>query len=92
MEANEQLAWMVYGGLKSYAALKNRRMTISIEKVIELMDGILLQDRANIYETISKSRQIGKLAESYQRAREAMAEKGEDGSKKAEGQVSVHKN
>jgi len=91
MEANEQLAWMIYGGLKSYAALKNKRLQISIEEVVELMDGILIQDRVAVLETISGSREIGKLAQSYQEARETMAEEGK-GSKKVKGQVSVHKN
>lgn len=89
MEPNEQLAWMVYGGMKSHASIKNRRLDISIEQVIEIIDGVLLQDRAAILETIAASRQIGKLAESYQQARESMAEGEEYGlSKKAQGQVS----
>lgn len=90
MEPEEQLAWMVYGGLCSHASLKNRRLNIPIETVIGWIDGILLQDRAAILDTISNSRAIGELAESYQKARETMAE-GEDGSKKAPGQDSGQK-
>ena len=86
MQADEQMAWMVYGGLRSYASLKNRRLDVPIETVIEWIDGILLHDRAAILETIGASRSIGKLAESYQEAREAMAE--EAGTKKVPGQVS----
>jgi len=91
MEMGEQMAWMIYGGLKSYASLKDKRLRISIEQVLELLDGILTADRAAILETISESRAIGKLAESYQEAREGMAEEG-SGSKKAKGQVSGQMN
>ena len=90
METNEQMAWMVYGGMRSYASLKNRRIKVPIERVIEMLEGVLLTDRAAILETIAASREIGKLAESYQEARENMAE--ESGSKKAPGQVSGQKN
>lgn len=90
MEGQEQLAWLVYGGLKSHASLKNKRLDISIEEVVELIDGILIQDRAAILETIEKSREIGKLAESYQTARQNMAEEADGplSQKKDQGQVS----
>jgi len=90
MENSEQLAWMVYGGMKSYSLMKNRKLDISIEQVMDLLDGVLIQDRAAIYETISASRQLGEVAKSYQEAREALAEQGDGISKKVEGQVSGH--
>ena len=93
MDPEEYMAWMVYGGMKSYASLRNKRLDLSINEVLVMLDGMLNEDRAAILETVKISKEIGQLGEAYQKARDEMANQEGDGeSKKAPGQVSGQKN
>ena len=69
MDPDESLAWVVYGAYKSYASLKNKRPRISITTAVEWIKGMLPDERQRMAETYKKSREIGTLAESYQKAR-----------------------
>jgi len=85
MEPEEYLAWMLYGGYLSHQALKNRRPKLEIEECVRWGKGILYQDRLDIMRTIQKSKEIGGLVSSYQKARNQAGEA--DGSKKVKDSV-----
>lgn len=69
MDKEEYLAWMLYGAHKSYASLSNRRPNITIEDAVQWLKGMLIEDRKRAAETIQLSREIGEIADSYQKAR-----------------------
>lgn len=69
MDPEEYMAWMVYGGYVSYKSLKNQRPRISIEDAVQWVKGMLAEDRKRMLDTMQKSREIGKMADDYQKAR-----------------------
>ena len=88
MEVDEALAWTVYGAYKSYKSLTNKRPRISVTTAVKLVKGMLPAERERMAEAYKKSREIGELADSYQKARSRDPEGEADGIKKAQGQGS----
>ena len=85
LKGEELLAWIIYGGYKSYAISKSRKPYVDIEDVIVWVKGMLNDDRLRVLEVWGQSKAVGKLTDSYLKARN---ESGEGkGSKKAEGSV-----
>lgn len=83
MGAEELLAWIIYGGYKSYKLLKGKRARLDIEEVQVWVKGMLNDDRVRVMDAWSNSRAVGKLTDSYLKARN---ESGEGkGSKKVVG-------
>lgn len=76
MNPDEYLAWMIYGGYRSYQLLHNKRPSIEIEDCLEIVDGLFQDQRLAVLRTIQLSKEIGKLMDSYQKARQRLA--GED--------------
>lgn len=69
MDMEEYLAWMVWGGYKSHQATIDKKPRGSVEDAVRWVRGILIEDRKEIQETIKMSKEIGMIAESYQKAR-----------------------
>lgn len=69
MDSEEYLAWMVYAGYLSHAALSNKRPRITVEDAVVWVAGMMRDQRLEIYDTIQLSKEIGQIAESYQKAR-----------------------
>lgn len=69
MDPEEYMAWMVYGGYVSYKSLRNKRPRISIEEAVQWVKGMLAEDRKKVLETLQLSKEIGQIADSYQKAR-----------------------
>jgi hypothetical protein len=80
MDAEENLTWMVYGGYMSYHSTRNHRPDITVLDAERWVKGMLVDERLKVLETMKRSKEIGELAESYQKARNP--EGRSDGSKK----------
>jgi hypothetical protein len=86
MNPEELLAWIIYGGYKSYTFLQGKRSQVTIDEVLTWVKGMLNDDRIKVMEVFRETKAIGKLAESYQKARNPEGEEAGQ-SKKAEGSV-----
>jgi hypothetical protein len=85
MKGEELLAWIIYGGYKSYAVLNDKRSNIDIEEVLIWVKGMLVDDRVKVMEAWDNSKAVGKLTDSYLKARNKTGEG--EGSKKEVGSV-----
>lgn len=85
LKGEELLAWIIYGGYKSYAISKNRKPYVDIEDVTVWVKGMLNDERIRVLDAWGQSKAVGKLTDSYLKARNEAGE-GKT-SKKAEGSV-----
>jgi hypothetical protein len=85
LKGEELMAWIIYGGYKSYRISKSKRPNVDIEKVLTWVKGMLVDDRVKVMEAWSNSKAVGKLTDSYLKARNKTGEG--EGSKKEVGSV-----
>ena len=83
LKGEELLAWIIYGGYKSYAISKNRKPRTDIEDVMVWVKGMLNDERVRVLDAWGQSKAVGKLTDSYLKARNEAGEG--KGSKKADG-------
>lgn len=73
MDPDEFLTWAFYGGYVSHLNYTGKSKKIDVEVVQEWVQGLLVNDRKRILETIIGSRDMGETAKSYQQAMASMS-------------------
>jgi len=74
LKGEELLAWIIFGGYKSYALLKGKRVRLDINEVLVWVKGMLNDDRIKVLDTWRGSKAVGKLTDSYLKARNESGE------------------